>query len=150
MKPSRAMIPLELLISTLSLLSAWLGAFAWPVKPGALYWLLAEHRENAVWFALLGLPAVALFVVSFREWHGAALGALELDRSCRLRARLVLLQGLSWVYGLKLLIVSGGAMGGVGALSIVMLIFCSWSYKENRRVRREIRTATVHFAATGR
>jgi hypothetical protein len=151
MKPSRGMIPLELLIASLSLCLASIGGLGWPAPSGALYDLLTLKGQALVWLLLLGGPAAVLFPVSLLEWcSGIHWDVVRLDRSCRVRAALVGIQGLCLLYGVYLPLKSGGSLRGLALVTGILIVFCSWSYIENRRVRREIRSQTARFVVAVR
>ena len=151
MKPSRGMIPMELLIACLSLSFALVGGLGWPPPEGPLYGLLVEKGQSVVWLVLLGTPAAVLAGLGAAEWRrGRHWDVVRLDRSCCHRSWLVGIQGLCWLYGLYLPLAAPWTnLRGIALISVVMMFFCAWSYVENRRVRREIRRETTSFLAPG-
>lgn len=151
MRPSRAMIPMELLAASISILVGLVGMTGWPPGIGTLYAALHSYGERYLWFVLLASPAVAMLGFGWLEWFSKELrmSPERVDRNARRRARASLLQLVSWIYGLKLLADANGA-GWIGLLAVIMVVFLGWSYVENRRVQREIRNATTRYLAPGR
>jgi hypothetical protein len=156
MKPSRAMIPGEMSWAFIALL--YVASALWP--DSVLHDRLSAMGivSLALWSCLLGIPALWLMTVSAREWvaHCQACkgfaprwSIFETDHSAMLRGRLCLALLLGWAYMLYV-IASGevfrGAIISTGT-SAGGCLFMLWFYKENRRVRREIRNGTAVAAA---
>ena len=152
MKPSRGMIPAEVVVSLFALSYAWLGGIAWPGEPGALFRLIYAKEGalgNVVWAFGLGLPAAFLVFFSLHEWwcwQRCRWTVFQHDFSATLRGRLVLCEGLAWAYMLHVLALSDKKLALLALHAGIGVVVCAWSYWENRRVRREIRYATISFA----
>lgn len=134
----------EISWSFFALAFAWSGAGGWPFPPSALYFILEQSGHQYCWSFMTGGPAALLMVTSLREWIAHERGEREdtfdrSDRCARVRGRLCLLGMFSWLY---ILYVLAPISGGANAITMVALggvVFMWWFYKENRRVRREIR-----------
>lgn len=138
MKPSRAMIPGEILCSVIGLELAYFGG----IYTGWLHSVLAQRGGNFVWFVTLGVPAAMSLFLGVREmvfwqhWNFPHRMA-----TARWRARSILLQGLCWLYAVYFCFGEGIML--IGWLGVSCFAFCVWSYLENRRTCREIRYATT-------
>jgi hypothetical protein len=156
MKPSRAMIPGEISWAFIALL--YVASALWP--DSVLHDRLVSMGMVSLmlWTTLLGVPSIWLMFVSSREWvaHCQACKGnaqrwtiFETDRSAMLRGRLCLALLLGWAYMLHVILsgdVFKGAIISTG-ISGGGCVFMLWFYKENRRVRREIRNGTAVTSA---
>lgn len=150
MRPSRAMITGEVSWAYIALCFAWAGAGGWPLEPTWLYYALLKAGHQVVWPLVMSIPALLLTVTSMREWcaHGVTArrvggwGLVALDQSAKMRARLCLLMVLSWAYMLYMLPAVSEGMNVLEAIAAGGCGITWWFYKENRRVRREIRQQT--------
>jgi hypothetical protein len=139
MKPSRAMIPGEILCALFALSLAWSGGLSWPFDHGPLYRILAKGDQNVIWLLLMGTPSSALVVLSVREWiYGQKWNGRTVSISCYWRGKTVALMGISWLYAVYLIGQLTVGISGLLVQSVCAAVFCGWSYVENRRVRREI------------
>lgn len=150
--PSRAMISGELSWSFFAFWFALAGSGVPWLGRGALYQALVQHASPVLWGVLLGVPAVCLFLVSLREWcaHTNACrrdeprwSVFQQDRSAMWRARLCLLSLLSWLYMVKVLVADLHRISVLLPVAMGGCVFMWIFYKENRRVRREIRGSTT-------
>lgn len=150
--PSRAMISGELSWSFVAFWFALAGSGLPWLGRGALYQALREHASPLLWGVLIGAPAAALFYFSLREWcaHSNACrrnrprwNVFEQDRSAMWRSWgcLGLLAG--WIYMVKVLVADLHRVSVLLPIAIGGCFFMWWFYKENRRVRREIRGSTT-------
>lgn len=138
MKPSRAMIPGEILASSLGMVLAAFGG----AIPGWLHTVLASRGEDLVWMLLLGTSAMASLVLGVREFlYWKKWNLIERERTARLRSRAVLWQGLCWMHAVYFGFDYGAPL--MGSIGVVCFCFCVWAYLENRRTCREIRYATA-------
>ena len=138
MKPSRAMIPGELLCSLLGCLLAWFGG----VQTGWLNSVLASRNENVLWLLLLGVPALVSMTFGLREMlHWPKWNLAKREFTARWRGRAVLAQGVCWFYAIYFGFDHGAEL--IGWIGIICFAYCVWAYLENRRTCREIRYATA-------
>lgn len=128
MKPSRAMIPGEILCAALGLVLAYFGA----AYDGWLHKVLSERGEEYWWMVLLGGPALIMLVLSTWEWFA---GSTSNAKFAKWRGRMVAGQGLCWLYAVYFGF--DGRAELIGSIGAVGFGFCLWSYWENRRVTRE-------------
>lgn len=134
MKPSRAMIPGEILCSLLGCVLAYFGGF----HDGWLHSTLDAKNEAALWLMLLGGPAIISFIACVREWFDWPVwNLLQREASVHWRARAILIQGLCWLYAVY--VSFGHEALLLGWISLICFAFCTWAYHENRRTSREIR-----------
>ena len=141
MKPSRAMIPGEILASAIGLVLAIFGGMV----PGWLHAVLTARGEDLVWMILLGSSATASLVLGVREYlYWRRWNLIERERTARLRGRAVLWQGLCWMHAIYFGFDYGAPL--IGSIGVVCFAFCVWAYLENRRTCREIRYATATAA----
>ena len=133
MKPSRAMIPGEILCAAYGVAMAYFGG----LHHGWLHRTLVERGESVAWLLLLGIPAAALLVVAVREWTAPSIGLVRREKFAKWRGKLVGVQGLCWLYAVYFGITQGSSF--IGTLGVIGFLFCTWSYWENRRSGREIR-----------
>ena len=141
MKPSRAMIPGEILVSAIGLVLAVFGGLV----PGWLNAVLMARGEAWVWMLLLGSASTACIGLGIREhleWK--SWGLVERERTARLRGRAVLWQGLCWMHAIYFGFDYGAPL--IGSIGVVCFSYCVWAYLENRRTCREIRYATATAA----
>lgn len=137
MKPSRAMIPGEILCSLVGIVLAYFGG----IYDGWLHDVLNRREGAGAWLVMLGIPALAALYLGVREiWYWRHWGSIRQEQSARWRARAVLIQGLCQLYAVYFCFVEGIDL--IGSLGVVLFGFCAWSYLENRRTCREIRYAT--------
>ena len=138
MKPSRAMIPGEILCAVFGIVFAWFG---W-AQMGWLKTVLESRGESVIWMALLGIPAMVTLIFDVREWMlWRRWNLIKREQTARWRGRAVAAQGLCWLYAVYVGYDYGAQL--VGTLGIVCFGFCVWAYVENRRTCREIRYATA-------
>lgn len=141
MKPSRAMIPGEILCSLHGALLAWFGG----VQPGWLHTVLEARGDAVAWLFMLGVPSWVQLFLAVREWiFWRRWGVIAVERSARWRARAIMGQGLCWLYAIYFGFHAGAFL--IGWLGLIAFGFCCWSYLENRRSCREIRYATAAIA----
>lgn len=143
MKPSRAMIPLEIGCALTGIALALFGLLI----DGPFREVLAERNGVATWFFLLGMPAVVLCYEASREWFTHRwMNLAQRERSAVLRGRLVLTQALCWLYAVYVVLADQDQADDVIAIiGVVNFGLCMWSYWENRRVKREIRIQTTTY-----
>lgn len=138
MKPSRAMIPGEILCSLLGCVLAWFGG----IESGWLHSVLAARNESLIWLVLLGVPCLVSLVLGIRELlNWPTWGLVKREATARWRGRAVLWQGLCWFYAIYFGFDHGALM--IGWIGIVCFSYCVWSYLQNRRACREIHYATA-------
>jgi hypothetical protein len=141
MRPSRQMLSGELVCSLFALAYA-----IYAVMPASVLGELLLRREGLggllAWAMIMGAPAAALATIDAAEWiWPTPCGAVVA------RARLVLLQGMSWWYALHLMLVMHRPVSLLTLHAAAGALFCAVSYIENRRVRREIRALGVPHRA---
>lgn len=140
MKPSRAMIPGEILCSAIGLIMAWFGG----MHDGWLHAVLAARGEQWLWMALLGSSSLASMVLCLREYtRWKTWGWVRLEQTARWRGRAVLWQGLCWLHAVYFGYDYGAPL--IGSIGSACFAFCVWAYLENRRTCREIRYATAAY-----
>ena len=133
MKPSNRMLSGEIVASLFALGYALIA-----LQPDGYLQKLLLRNDGWIgvltWSLFIGIPAFTLLVVNVREWSRPASmqGAIW-------RSRLVLIQGLSWLYAVHIMVSTGRGYSLLMVHAVVGVFFCAWSYIENRRVRREIR-----------
>lgn len=153
MKPSRQVIPAEVVVSLFALSYAWLGGIPWP-EAASLFRFIARREGlvgNVAWALLLGGPALLLVSVSLREWYcwkRCRWTEAEHNLSALWRSRLVLTQLFSWLYMIHLAVVAERRLFLLTLHASIGAAVCGWSYWENRRVRREIRYSATAASAT--
>lgn len=138
MKPSRAMIPGEILVSLQGLVLSYFGG----VYPGWLNTVLISRHEDLWWLFLLGLPALLSLMVCAREmaqWRNFTL--FQRENTAKWRGRAVLVQGLCFLYAVYFGFDHGAPL--IGCIGFICFAYCVWAYLENRRTCREIRYSTV-------
>jgi hypothetical protein len=152
MSPSRAMISGELSWSFVAVCFAIAGSGIPRLGVGSLHQALKEHASPLLWAVLLGAPAACLFAVSLREWcaHSNACrrslqrwSPFQLDRSAMWRSWCCLASIFGWLYIFKVLVSDLHRASVLAVIALGACIFMGWFYKENRRVRREIRGNTT-------
>ena len=95
MKPSRAMIPGEILCALFGLMLAYFGG----ISDSPIGHIFTARHESILWFLLLGAPALWTLWAGAREWFlGSAWNLAYREISCKQRGRAVLVQGLCWLY----------------------------------------------------
>lgn len=162
MKPSRAMIPGEMSWAFIALIYGWSGSgFLGLLPPGPLHSLVLGVSDPMLWSLVLIVPALALLVLGFREWH-AHIKCGEEDKepwtlaqvqwSVSWRARLCICMVFSWMYLAKVIFDAMVAHNRYGISSLIFVafggvVFMWWFYKENRRVKREVRKNTAGITA---
>lgn len=138
MKPSRAMIPGEILCSLLGCVLAWFGG----IESGWLHSVLASRNESVLWLGMLGIPSLVSLVFGIRElFSWPRWGLIKREATAKWRGRAVMGQGLCWLYAIYFGFDHGALL--IGWIGIVCFGYCVWSYVENRRTCREIHYATA-------
>ena len=151
MKPSRAMIPAEISWAYIALAFAWSGAGFWPFSDSYLNRILEKHEWEWLWLVYMGIPALALMIVSGREHFAHKRGRcntlIDMDASARLRGRLSLALCFSWIYAEYVLVVVQKRPSALLLIAAGGAFFMFYAWVENRRVQRDVRKQTGTYAA---
>ena len=146
------MITGEMSWAFVALCFAVAGSGVAPFGDGPMYQALAKKASPLLWCVLIGGPAIALMFTSAAEWcaHNngcrglvARWSIFQIERSAIWRGRFCLALLCGWGYMLKVLIVDLARPSVMQPIAAGAILFMWWFYKENRRVRREIRRDTV-------
>lgn len=141
LRSSRQLLSGELIVSLFGLGYALAACFPGPIQG---FILRKEGYEGLyTWVVLMGIPALAMIWVVVREmWFPS-----DSNLAC-LRGKLILFQGLGWIYSLHILLIIGRPFSIISLHSMTAIGFCLWSYIDNRRVRREINAARNSLSAS--
>jgi hypothetical protein len=151
MKPSRQVIPVEIMVSLFALSYAGYGSIPWPEATPLFKFIFSREGWIGIftWAIIVGIPPFWLMLVSGREWlfcKKHRWGPFEIDASATLRGRLVVTQMASWLYLLHLAFLSPSRKPMLIIIhAMIGAVICAWSYWENRRVRREIKRSTAAY-----
>lgn len=146
--PSRGMISGELFAAFVAICYALAGSGLPPVGDGYLYHSLFKYSHPWLWSVMLGVPALLLVIADVRELaahrrcchdSSSCWSSKSLEESARWRGRFDLALLFGWAYMLKVLLVDLDKISVMAAVAAGACGFSWWFYKENRRVRRDIR-----------
>lgn len=130
---SRFMLPVELLLGWLLIVSAVVGGFG----RGPLYASLLQRGENLSWFVVFFAIGSMQAGIAMWEWTSLRSAADDyLLQVARVRSSLAFIAGMAWICAMAWLIVDGMARSSMMFVLVapVATAFNAWAFAENQKV----------------